>query len=60
MWRLSALVDDQCVCVCLQHGGGSSSSTAADANGAQDLQMSENLIYYSREEGKDSQPSGDT
>ncbi|XP_037615282.1 docking protein 1b [Sebastes umbrosus] len=32
-------------------GSGSSSSTAADSNGgAQDLQMSENLIYYSREE----------
>ncbi|XP_022614137.1 uncharacterized protein LOC111231357 [Seriola dumerili] len=32
-------------------GGGGSSCTAADSNGGpQDLQMSENLIYYSREE----------
>ncbi|XP_029382313.1 docking protein 1b [Echeneis naucrates] len=31
-------------------GGGSSSSTADPNGGPQDLQMSENLIYYSREE----------
>ncbi|XP_078132226.1 docking protein 1b isoform X2 [Sander vitreus] len=40
--------------IAFQGGGGgssSSTSTAADPNGgAQDLQMSENLIYYSREE----------
>lgn len=37
--------------IAFQGGGGSSNSTAADCNGgAQDLQMSENLIYYSREE----------
>ncbi|KAM9335326.1 docking protein 1b [Symphorus nematophorus] len=37
--------------IAFQGGSGSSSSTAADANGGpQDLQMSENLIYYSREE----------
>ncbi|GLD70976.1 docking protein 1, partial [Lates japonicus] len=37
--------------IAFQGGGGSSSSTAADSNGGpQDLQMSDNLIYYSREE----------
>lgn len=43
-----------CLHVSTQGGSGSSTSTAADSNGRpQDLQMSENLIYYSREEGKD-------
>eukprot|EP00064_Thunnus_orientalis_P009559 superscaffoldBa00001223_g9583 len=37
--------------IAFQGGGGSSSSCAADSNGGpHDLQMSENLIYYSREE----------
>ncbi|XP_073331779.1 docking protein 1b [Pagrus major] len=37
--------------IAFQGGSGSSTSTAADSNGGQkDLQMSENLIYYSREE----------
>ncbi|XP_068443302.1 docking protein 1b isoform X2 [Clinocottus analis] len=37
--------------IAFQGGGGSSNSTAADLNGgALDLQMAENLIYYSREE----------
>lgn len=37
--------------IAFQGGGGSSNCTAADSNGGgQDLQMSENLIYYSREE----------
>ncbi len=46
-----------CVCVCPK-GGSGSSSTAADSNGgSQGLQMSENLIYYSREEGKDTKQS---
>ncbi|KAG7495940.1 docking protein 1 [Solea senegalensis] len=37
--------------IAFQGGSGSSSSTAADSNGGlQDMQMSENLIYYSREE----------
>ncbi|XP_071333925.1 docking protein 1b [Trachinotus anak] len=37
--------------IAFQGGSGSSSCTAADSNGGpQDLQMSENLIYYSREE----------
>lgn len=37
----------------LQGGGGTSDSTAADSDGgSKDLQMSENLIYYSREEGR--------
>ncbi|XP_074555004.1 docking protein 1b [Halichoeres trimaculatus] len=37
--------------IAFQGGGGSSDSTAADSDaGPKDLQMSENLIYYSREE----------
>ncbi|KAI3375804.1 hypothetical protein L3Q82_004085 [Scortum barcoo] len=37
--------------IAFQGGSGSSNSTAADSNGGpQDLQMAENLIYYSREE----------
>uniref|UniRef100_A0A3P8TRC4 Docking protein 1b n=1 Tax=Amphiprion percula TaxID=161767 RepID=A0A3P8TRC4_AMPPE len=37
--------------IAFQGGSGSSSSGATDSNGGpQDLQMSENLIYYSREE----------
>ncbi|XP_042368028.1 docking protein 1b [Plectropomus leopardus] len=37
--------------IAFQGGGGSSNTTTADSNGGgQDLQMSENLIYYSREE----------
>lgn len=42
------------LCLCDQQGGsGSSTSGAVDSNGGpQDLQMAENLIYYSREEGK--------
>ncbi|XP_034532321.1 docking protein 1b [Notolabrus celidotus] len=37
--------------IAFQGGGGSSDSTAADSNGGpKDLQMAENLIYYSREE----------
>ncbi|XP_076580463.1 docking protein 1b [Chaetodon auriga] len=37
--------------IAFQGGSGCSNSTAADPNGGpQDLQMSENLIYYSREE----------
>ncbi|RVE60595.1 hypothetical protein OJAV_G00182340 [Oryzias javanicus] len=37
--------------IAFQGGGGSSSSNAADPNGGpKDLQMSDNLIYYSREE----------
>ncbi|XP_034712483.1 docking protein 1b isoform X3 [Etheostoma cragini] len=44
-------MDTMCDIAFQQGGGGSSTSTAADSNGgAQDLQMSENLIYYSREE----------
>ncbi|KAM6908872.1 docking protein 1b [Xenentodon cancila] len=40
--------------IAFQGGSGSSSITAADSNGGpQDLQMSENLIYYSREEVND-------
>ncbi|TKS92698.1 Docking protein 1 [Collichthys lucidus] len=38
--------------IAFQGGSGSSNSTAVDSNGRpQDLQMSENLIYYSREGG---------
>lgn len=37
-----------------QGGSGSGNINAANSNGGpQELQMSENLIYYSREEGKD-------
>ncbi|XP_059210977.1 docking protein 1b [Centropristis striata] len=37
--------------IAFQGGGGTSTSPTTDSNGgAQDLQMSENLIYYSREE----------
>ncbi|XP_060922474.1 docking protein 1b [Limanda limanda] len=37
--------------IAFQGGSGSSGSTVADSNGGgQDIQMSENLIYYSREE----------
>ncbi len=32
--------------------GGSSSLGSIDSNGQQELQMAENLIYFSREEGK--------
>lgn len=32
--------------------GGSGSLGSFDSNGQQELQMAENLIYYSREEGK--------
>lgn len=32
--------------------GGSGSLGSSDSNGQQELQMAENLIYYSREEGK--------
>lgn len=44
-----------CVCVCLQ-GGSGGSGTIADSNGGpHDIQMSENLIYCSREQGRDRQ-----
>lgn len=40
--------------MCLQGGSVSSSGCPADCNGGtKDLQMSENLIYYSREDGED-------
>lgn len=32
--------------------GGSVSIGSSDSNGQKELQMAENLIYYSREEGK--------
>lgn len=39
--------------LCLYHSkGGSGSLGSFDSNGQQELQMAENLIYYSREEGK--------
>jgi len=39
--------------LCLYHSkGGSGSLSSFDSNGQQELQMAENLIYYSREEGK--------
>lgn len=46
------------VCVCLRAqgccGSGGSNNNIANSNGGpQELQMSENLIYYSREEGED-------
>ncbi|XP_068569647.1 docking protein 1b isoform X1 [Cebidichthys violaceus] len=47
-------MDTMCDIAFQQGGGGSSNSTAADANGgAHDLQMAENLIYYSREEANE-------
>lgn len=39
-------------------GGSGRSNTATDFNGGlQDLHMAENLIYYSREDGKDTKQS---
>lgn len=47
------------VCLQPQGGGGSGggNNTANSNGGPQELQMSENLIYYSREEGKDARES---